>query len=338
MRLSSCVAGLLGIGLLTTSSSVFAGKPSQPIPITECGQALDVAGAEYVFGSGLLNCCGASGATVTISANRIHLNTAGANIVTVCSAVAIIDGVSDILIDGGGRLVGGGGLVVGKDRHIVVRDVTLGGEDDLGGSMAGVQINRARDVTLTGCQIFGSQSIALQMNGASGVTAINNNISGAFGVYGTVDKGVFANNSVTVSADAAARGRGIAVTGRGNLIANNSLNLPGLGSPTRDDIGIIVSSHSRVLGNIVNQFFIGVELSGDFNRVIENLITGRSMGTTPLSINGIETDTGATHNSIEKNAVSTNQADLYESNGPPCVNLWRNNVHQTSGGAVACIH
>ncbi len=62
------------------------------------------------------------------------------------------------------------------------------------------------------------------------------------------------------------------------------------------------------------------------------------MQVTPLSVDGIETDAGATHNSIEKNAVSRNQADLYESNGPPCVNVWRNNVFQTSGGAVACIH
>jgi len=205
--------------------------------------------------------------------------------------------------------------------------------------MAGVQINGARDVTLIGCQIAGSQSIAIEMNGATAVTAINNNISGAFGVFGTVDRGVFENNSVAVSADASVHGRGIALTGRGNLVANNSLILGGSGSlPDHDDIGIIVSSHSRVLGNIVNQFFVGVELSGDFNQVIENLITGRSMQVTPLSVDGIETDAGATHNSIEKNAVSSNQADLYESNGPPCVNVWRNNVFQTSGGAVACIH
>jgi hypothetical protein len=338
MRLSSCIVDILAIGLLATSGSAFARKNSQPIPITQCGEVLDVSGGEYVFGSGLLNCCGASGATITISANKIHLNTAGANIVTVCNAVAITDGVSDVLIDGGGRLVGGGGLVIGKDRHIVVGDVTLGGEDDLGGSMAGVQINGARDVSLTGCTIYGTSSVAVQMSGATDVTMTNNNISGTFGVFGTVDRGVFTNNSVAVSADAAAHGRGIALTGRGNLVANNSLTLPGLGSPTHDDIGIIVTSHSQVRGNIVQQFFVGVELAGDFNRVVENLITGRSIQVTPLSFNGIETDVGARHNNIQRNVVSSNQADLYESNGPPCVNVWRNNVFQTSGGAVACIH
>ena len=205
--------------------------------------------------------------------------------------------------------------------------------------MVGVQINGARDVTLTGCTIGGADAIAVQMSGATNVTMTDNNISGAFGVFGTVDRGVFENNSVTVSADADAHGRGIALTRRGNLVANNSLTLEGFGSvPDHDDIGIIVTSRSQVRGNILNQFFFGIELSGDFNRVADNLIIGRSMGATILSVNGIETDSGATHNTIHGNAVSSNQADLFEANGPPCVNVWRNNIFQTSGGATACIH
>jgi hypothetical protein len=99
-----------------------------------------------------------------------------------------------------------------------------------------------------------------------------------------------------------------------------------------------VTSSSVVRGNIMNQFFTGVELAGDFNHATENLITGRVMGSTPLSIHGIETDLGARHNSIRRNLVNSHQADLYESTGPPCVNVWRNNFYQTSGGATACIH
>src|SRR5262249_47535138 len=143
-------------------------------------------------------------------------------------------------------------------------------------SRAGVQINGARDVRLTGCTIRANQSIGVQMSSATHVTMIESNISATFGVFGTVDRGIFANNNVVISADAAAQGRGIALTGRRNLVANNSIVLQGSGSlPNHDDIGIVVTDHSQVRGNIINQFFYGIELSGEFNQVVENLITGR---------------------------------------------------------------
>ena len=47
---------------------------------------------------------------------------------------------------------------------------------------------------------------------------------------------------------------------------------------------------------------------------------------------------GAVNNTITKNNVSGNQYDLFDSNGPLCVNTWKQNGFQTSGGAVACIN
>jgi hypothetical protein len=326
-------------GVLTFLGTVRAGSP---IPVTDCGQVLDVPAGEYVLTASIG--CSSDSPPVTIAANRIHLNTAGVTVYAIGDALAIKDGVSDILIDGGGSLIGGGGLTIGKDRHVIVRGVTLQGEDDLGGSETGVVIDGASDVTLTGCNIAGYQSVGVQMSDASQVTMIDNNIYGAYGVYGTVDRGVFATNSVTIVADTTFTGRGIALSGRGNFVADNSLILEGSGSegsgsvPAHDDVGVVVTNHSQVRGNFVNQFFFGVELVGDSNQVVGNLITGRSMGPTPSSVNGIETDAGARHNNIRSNLVSGNQADLYESNGPPCVNVWRNNFYQTSGGATPCIH
>jgi hypothetical protein len=58
----------------------------------------------------------------------------------------------------------------------------------------------------------------------------------------------------------------------------------------------------------------------------------RCLRTRSISVKGIETDPGATHNTIQTNAVSSDQADLYDSDGPPCVNVWRNNIFQTTGG------
>jgi hypothetical protein len=67
-------------------------------------------------------------------------------------------------------------------------------------------------------------------------------------------------------------------------------------------------------------------------------VTGTGSSAPTPSNDGILAETGATHNRIIKNTASANIADLYESNGPPCVNTWRDNTFGTSGGAAACIH
>src|ERR1700730_14888790 len=121
---STSIATLL---LLFTAGLPWAA--SQPIPITECGQVLNVKGGHYAL-PGTLSCGCES---ITISANKVHLDTAGFTAISTCNVVAISDGVSDVTIDGGGGLNGGGGISIGKDRHIVVKNINVSGDGDLGG-------------------------------------------------------------------------------------------------------------------------------------------------------------------------------------------------------------
>jgi lipopolysaccharide export system protein LptA len=60
---------------------------AQPIPVTECGQTLDVKGGKYAL-TGNLSC---GGETITISADRIHFDTAGFSVTSTGNVVAISD-------------------------------------------------------------------------------------------------------------------------------------------------------------------------------------------------------------------------------------------------------
>ncbi len=80
------------------------------------------------------------------SRERVRLNTAGVTVYAIGDGIYIDDGLSDIRIDGGGSLTGGGGLKIGKDHNIKVEALTLQGESDLGGSMAGIQIGMGTGV------------------------------------------------------------------------------------------------------------------------------------------------------------------------------------------------
>ncbi len=319
-------------GVLTILGIARAGSP---IPVTECRQVLDVAGGEYVLTASVgLAGCGDVGGPITIAANGIHLNTAGVTVYAIGDGIHINDGLSDIVIDGGGSLSGGGGLSIGKAHHIRVDGITMQGESDLGGSRAGVEINGASGVTLTRCTIIGFQTYGVQMNDAREVSVTTNNIIADVGIFGSVNDGRFENNNVATDT------QGIILTGSRNLIANNSLNLESGGEgPASVEVGIQVAGGNRVVGNIVNYFFTGLELSGDSNMVDGNVLNGApASSSSPQSMYGIESTSGAVHNLIEKNLVAGNLNDLYESNGPPCLNTWRDNTFTTSGGATACLH
>src|ERR1700719_2988996 len=204
----------LAFGVLTIVGIAHAGSP---IPVTECRQGLDVAGAEYVLtpSVGVLG-CGDIGGPITIAANGIHLNTAGVTVYAIGDGIHINDGLSNIVIDGGGSLSGGGGLSIGKAHHIMVDGVPMQGESDLGGSRVSVEINGASGVTLTRCTIFGFQTSGVLMNDAREVSVTTSNIIAGVGVFGSVTDGRFENNNVAADA------QGIILTGSRNLIANNS--------------------------------------------------------------------------------------------------------------------
>ena len=320
-------------GLLTAPGIAHAGSP---IPVTECQQILDVSGGDYVLTEDVgPSGCGDIGGPITIAANGIHLNTAGVTVNAIRDGIHINDSVSKIVIDGGGSFIGGGGISIGKAHGVVVEGLTLQGESDLGGSMAGVAINGASGVTLIRCAINGFDTVGMKMTGARAISVTNSNVFGDLGIVGSVNDGRFENNNVVTGAII---GEGIVLTGSRNLVANNSLNQlnPGIALGS-DDVGIQLDRGNRAIGNIINNFFSGLKLSGNSNVVARNVING-SRYAFQQSMYGIEMMSGAEHNLIEKNLVAGNLNDLYEGNPSPCVNVWRKNTFGTSGGATACIH
>jgi hypothetical protein len=90
--------------------------------------------------------------------------------------------------------------------------------------------------------------------------------------------------------------------------------------------------------NGVSDFFSGIEFSGNSNVVTNNKVTGTGPSQPQPGMDGIEAETGAERNRITKNTASGNVDDMFESNGPPCVDTWRDNTLDASSGAVACIH
>jgi hypothetical protein len=292
--------------VLTTGSLAFAkAHKSTPTPVTHCAQVLNASG-EYVL-IGNLNCDSQGG--ITISASNIHLNTAGFGVNAIGAAATITDGISNVRIDGGGYLSGGSGLIIGKDHHILVRGLaTIHGDPDFGSTETGVEIDGGTDVVVIG-----------------------NHIDGVLGISGTVNNGAFSNN--TVLGDSIGND-GIVLTGHGNVIRDNTITLSGA---SNGNTSISVTDRNLVQNNIIKEAGIGIDLTGDSNRVPGNTVAGDPNSPSPSKF-GIDAESGAIHNVIERNTVTGNQFDMNESNGPPCRNVWRNNKFQTSSGAAACIH
>lgn len=296
------MALLLAAYLLTCSSS-FA--KSQPIPVTQCGQVLDAPG-EYVF-SGVLGCdelC--PSAAITIRASNVHLSFAPeSQLLPLCTGVVISDGVSNIAIEGSGGGGFGAGLIIGRDHHVVVRALNIG---SAGGHSAAVEIDGGHDIVIENSTIFGF-----------------------YGILGRVNHGEFSRN--VIGADVPG-GQGIVLNGHGNVIEGNVL---GLGQYF-ENVSISVADGNVVKNNVISGGVIGIRLAGNLNRVFANTIVGAAVPDNPTGTQeGIETAVGAIHNIIKRNFVSNCRYDLFESNGPPCLNVWRNNHFATSSGAVACI-
>ena len=287
-----------------------------PVPVTKCGQVLNQPG-EYVFTGALdkQECpgfsCSSAGGAITISASNIHLDTAGHGVNAICAAVVIVDGVRDVRIDGGGWLLGGSGLIIGKDSRVVVNKLSdIHGDPDLGSTETGIEIR-----------------------GANHVTVSDNNIEGVFGIHGQVDDGVFVNNKIS---GLNIVNNGIVLSGKNNVIKNNTVTLSGLSA---ENNAISVTDQNRIKGNTIHQAAVGISLAGNSNIVVRNRVDGASPPSVPVaSVYGIYVGQGAAGNKIECNTSIGNEFDLYQKNGPPCLDIWRKNHYQTSGGAVACIH
>ena len=303
------------VALATIGNRAWA-QTASPTPVTQCGQVLDQPG-EYILTGALdrqecpNDSCSAAGGAITISASNVHLDTAGHGVTAICAALVITDGVSDVRIDGGGWLSGGSGLIIGQDTKIVVSGLAdIRGDADLGSTETGIELD-----------------------GASKVTVSNNKIEGVFGIHGQVDRGVFVNNQIY---GINIVNYGIVLTGHNNVISNDTVTLSGLSA---DNTAISVTDRSRILSNTVHQAAVGISLAGDSNKVNGNTVDGASPPSVAIaSVYGIYVSQGAAGNTIKRNKAAGNEYDVYDHNGPPCVNTWRKDRYQTSGGAVACIH
>jgi hypothetical protein len=294
----------LTVGVLVTNNPTFA-KPG-PIPVTQCGQMLDVPG-EYVF-SGVLSCdelC--PSAAITIRASSVRLSFAPESLLLpLCTGVLISDGISNVVIEGSGGGGFGAGLVIGRDDHVIVRGMNIG---DGGG-----------------------QSAAVEIDGGNDIVIMDSTIGGFYGILGRVNHGEFSRNVIGGDTPGS---QGIVLSGHGNVIKDNVLGL----GPYFENVSISVGDRNVVKNNVISGSVIGILLAGKFNRVFGNTIVGAVGPDNPMgSQEGIETALGSIHNLIARNLVINNRYDLFESNGPPCVNVWRKNDFQTSSGAVACLH
>lgn len=289
------------------------------IPVNQCGQVLSAPG-HYVLTANLCNAfgVGGSGTGLTISASRVHLDTAGHAVSAFLTGIVINDGLSHLRIDGGGLIAGGDGVVIGGDQDVTLNNVTL---------LADASIGTGKALILRGANRVSLTNTTLSSAGCLGGPVIS----------GTVENGLFASN--TINGGGCEIAGGIGLDGADNTIRNNTISLPGdfagfainVGSDTlieKNTIQLLASPTSRATDKI------GIELTGDGSHVKSNTITGN----TPNALYGIFAAQGAIGNTITKNSVSGNEFDLFESNGPPCVNTWKKNTFQTSGGAVACIN
>ena len=289
---------------------------AQPIPVTECGQVLSQPG-DYVLTGALDNqeCptykCSSAGSAITITASNVHFDTAGHGVNAICAAAAIADGAKNIRIDGGGWLFGGSGLIIGKDSRVVVNGLAdIHGDPDLGSTQTGIDIR-----------------------GADHVTVNHNNIEGVFGIHGHAVDSKFVNNQI---AGLGIVNHGILLTGYGNVIKNNTVTLSGASA---ENSAIGVTNYNWIIANTIHQAGTGINLAGDFNRVLRNIVDGDAPPSVPVaSVYGIFASDGAEGNVIKRNKANGDEYDVFDQNGPPCVNFWRGNQFQTSGGAVACIH
>jgi hypothetical protein len=305
--------------LIVAMAVAFAAPAFAQIPVNQCGQVLSKPG-NYVLTTDL--CDGPPNEVLetglVINASNVHLNTAGHSISAFFPALVIDDGVSNIRIDGGGSVFGGTGVSIGASRDITLNNLTLFGSASSGAGIA-VELNGAKRVTVTNSTI--------EFVGCGG---------GGPAISGTVDNGLFSHNTITSGSCAGFIG-GIGVDGADNTIRDNTINP--LSTPL---YGISVTSDTVIAGNTITLTppesgaateMIGIDLTGHSNLVNGNTIHGDAN----TNSYGIFAAQGAIRNRITNNTAEGDQYDLFDSNGPPCVNLWKRNTFQTSGGAVACI-
>jgi hypothetical protein len=309
-------AWLLGVFLVTL---VAVGSALAQTPVNQCGQVLSEPG-KYVVTTNICKFTGIAPAIpLTITASNVKLNTAGFTIGSLSAALEIVDGVSGVTINGGGTFFDG--VRIGAVKNITLDHLTL---------TASASFTTAPVVQLKGTNKLSITNSTISQEGCTG----------AAGVVGMVDKGLFAKD-IFETGTCGPTGT-IMLTGTKNTIRGNTITLQN--GFANVSYAISVDSDSVIDGNTISlengglplpqMNEIGINLMGDSNQVKNNTI----QGSVPNQNYGIFVAHSATGNSITKNTVSGNQFDLFDSNGPPCVNTWKRNSFQTSGGAVACIN
>ncbi|HJU29391.1 MAG TPA: hypothetical protein VJ718_09480, partial [Candidatus Binataceae bacterium] len=285
------------------------------------GQTLSEAG-DYVV-SGNVSCGPGDTFGISINANNIHLILSG-NLGSASTPGIVSSGqVSNILIDGGGVVVGVPSAISLSGSHITIKGISAASYC-VPNMCVGMQI-QGDHINIIGNSASGSKAAILA--GSSG-RIINNTIllppSAGLGTgIGAGDGNIIRGNKIppnTIGGDAAIR------VCSHNVVRDNALG------------GILISGDSN---SVVANSASGIEVGGDRNRIVKNDVTGGYPDYPGSDGNyltvGIFIESGASSNVVVGNSVSGAAVGLFDANGPPCVNVWRHNMFSSSGGAMACI-
>jgi hypothetical protein len=305
------------------ASALAGGHPfHNAMPIAQCGQVLDQPGA-YVMES--VSCGPDAAFGVKIASDNVHLIIgSGAAIGSALIPGIVGSNVSNVLIDGGGSVIGAPYGINLSGDNITIKNISA-----------------ASYCVPNSC-------IGMQVTGDH-INIIDSRASGTEAAIIAGSDGRIIGNTIQMPDNVPEGGIGISA-GDHNIIVNNNVppNIP-LGGSTikigsynlvrRNNLSSIQidGDNSKVVSNSTNGILIG----GNNNHIVNNDVTGGyllQIAGTDFSSVGILAESGASSNIIVHNSSTGAEFDLFESNGPPCVNEWRLNAFSTSGGAMACIH
>jgi parallel beta-helix repeat protein len=294
-------------------------QAAPPIPVTTCGQDLNVAGANYLLANNL-NC---PGDAVTISGDNVRFGLNGFSISSTDAAgsgISVISGAGTVVgvqIKGPGRVtLFNVGISLYQTNDSRVAGVTVI-ENKTGVAVTFSDGARITDSVISNNAETGVLVVDSQNGLFSGNTLSNNALAGYF-LSGATNN-VIASNDVSSNAVV---GIQIQDGSDGNVVQKNTAN-NGNQSGTR---GIVVtnSANNTVRGNSASGNEIGIHLTvGTTGTIVQT-------NTVNTNVVGIAVLQGATGNALSKNTALGNTAiDLADGN-PGCDNnTWSQNTFVT---------
>lgn len=190
------------------------------------------------------------------------------------------------------------------------------------GRAEGIYVGNDSNITISDISFPGNAGPfffgAIDIQGGSNLRITDNTFGGGNGGGSSIEalgvsNSVFSGNVFTGLGFVGLENAFLLKQSSGNMISGNTINIGSAFGSGGD--GVVLEAGSS--GNMVRGNTIKVLSAGFFPPVF-----------------GIYIEPGATNNSIQSNTVT---GGVYDGNGPPCVNSWKNNTFSFASGAVACI-